>query len=501
MPASGEVSLSANQTIPKPGEAIKVPVREDLFKPMKTATVFALPAEGVVSEEIVIDNPLRAVSIVTNGGGITNLSCKRYLGKNKQPLQTISSEVVSQSIPAFALMFDQPAPLNYELIQGQNPLLNVVVLQAKYNGWLVTKEFRIDSQSYKVDIVLGFEKIDQDAAPLNPRLFLGAPVVAEFAEDKPTTFMFNEHRNEVEKKAAGAEDGFIWYWQTKKALIGAQNKYFVHALTADQDQFVKRAYFHRVNNNEALQLVLEGPEIKEKSSWNLSFYLGPKVYSDLASVDDRLGTVFAGGWLASITKLMLKFLDFITKYIKNLGLAIIVLAVLLKLPLAPLSIYSRIKMERYQKHAPIIARIRAKFKNDPQIQLQEVTRYHTEHNLSPSTPVIGCLPLFLQLPVMYSLYDILNNSIQLYQAPFFGWILDLSAKDPFYVIPIFMGVSMIWQQMMAPVNDEKQRVAMFFVSIVMTVVFAGLPVGLVLYWFINNVLTIIEDYARRLFFS
>ena len=500
-PASGEVSLSANQAMPKPGEAIKVPVREDLFKPMKTAALFAPATEGIASEEIVIDTPLRAVSIATNGGGITNLSFKRYLGKDKQALQTTSSEAVTKSIPAFSLMFDEAAPLNYEVVQAEHPALNVVTLQAKYNGWLVTKEFTVDSESYKVDVVLRFEPIAQPAAALNPRLFVGAPVVAEFGEDKPTTFMFNEHRNEVEKKTAGAEEGFIWYWQTKKSLIGAQNKYFVHALTADQDQFVQRAYFHRISSNQALQLVLEGPEIKEKASWNLSFYLGPKVYSDLARVDDRLGTVFAGGWLASITKLMLKFLDFVTKYIKNLGLAIIVLAVLLKLPLVPLSIYSRIKMERYQKHAPIITRIRAKFKNDPQTQLQEVTRYHTEHNLSPSTPMIGCLPLFLQLPIMYSLYDILNNSIQLYQAPFFGWIFDLSAKDPFYVIPILMGVSMIWQQMMAPVNDEKQRVAMFFVSIVMTVVFAGLPVGLVLYWFINNVLTIIEDYARRLFFS
>ena len=229
--------------------------------------------------------------------------------------------------------------------------------------------------------------------------------------------------------------------------------------------------------------------------------MGPKVYDELVRVDERLGSVAASGWFAWIIKLMLKFLDFVSKYVSNLGLAIIVLAVLLKLPLTPLTIYSSIKMERYQKHAPIISRIRAKYRSDTQIQLQEVTKYHQEHNISPSTPLIGCLPMLIQLPVMYALLDILNNYIQLYQAPFFGWIVDLSAKDPFYIIPILMGVSMLWQQAMAPVSDEKQRVLMFFVSIVMTVVFAGLPVGLVLYWLINNLLTIIENYVRRWFFA
>ncbi|MBM3887025.1 membrane protein insertase YidC, partial [Candidatus Dependentiae bacterium] len=431
----------------------------------------------------------------------TSLGFNDYLGQNKLPLQTISGEAVTTALPAFTVLFEDIAPLAYERVQPSRAGLNVVALQARHKGWLITKEYVVDRETYKVDISLSFDPIEQNVLPVSPRLLLKAPFVSEFNDDKPSAFVYNENRDQVEKKAAGAEEGFIWYWQTKKPLIGAQNKYFVHALTADLNKFIQRAYFCRPDGNDKLHLVLEGPEIKEKASWNLSFYLGPKVYTDLIQVDERLGTVFAGGWFAWITKLMLKFLDYVSKYIKNLGLAIIVLAILLKLPLVPLSIYSRIKMEKYQKHAPIITRIRAKFKNDPQMQLQEVARYHTEHNLSPSTPMIGCLPLLLQLPVMYSLYDILNNSIQLYQAPFFGWIVDLSAKDPFYVIPILMGITMVWQQMMAPVNDEKQRVAMFFVSIVMTVVFSGLPVGLVLYWLINNVLTIVEDYARRLFFS
>lgn len=501
-PVSGEISLKTAQAVPKPGEPIRVPVREDLLKPLKTDALFDhVGQDAAPSKEIVIETKQHAVMVASHGGGITGLGFKKYAGKTKKPLMTITPEFVAKSIPAFALAFDESAPQEYAVVDADQGATNTVALQAAYKNWVVTKEIHVDEASYAVDVVLRFEPKNQDAGSLRPRLFVPAPVVTELGEDQPSVFLFNEHRSEVEKKSVNEAEGLAWYWQSPQALVGMHDKYFVHALTSDAEKFVQRAYFHRMGKEGSLALILEGPEVKDKAEWRMSFYMGPKVYSDLTQVDERLGTIAAGGWLAWITKLMLKFLDFVNKYVKNLGFAIIVLALLLKLPLTPLSIYSRIKMERYQKHAPIINRIRSKFRSDPQMQMQEVSRYHHEHNISPSTPLIGCLPLLLQLPVMYSLYDILNNSIQLYQAPFWGWIVDLSAKDPFYIIPILMGISMVWQQAMAPVNDEKQRVAMFFVSIVMTVVFAGLPVGLVLYWLVNNLLTIIEDYVRRWFFA
>lgn len=501
-PVSSEISVNATQAVPKPGEAIRVPVREDLLKPLKTEALFEGASEnGQPSKEVVIETNHTAVMVASQGGGIAGLGFKKYFGKNKKPLMTVTPESIAKALPTFALAFDEPAPQEYEVVDQANTSMTGVTLQATHKNWLITKEINIDEATYAVDVVLRFEPKNQDATSLRPRLFVPAPVVAELNEDQPSIFVFNEHRSEIEKKSVNDAEGLAWYWQSPQVLVGMHDKYFVHALTKDTEKFVQRAYFNRMGKEGALALILEGPEVKDKTECRLSFYMGPKVYSDLTKVDERLGTVAAGGWLAWITKLMLKFLDFVNKYVKNLGFAIIVLALLLKLPLTPLSIYSRVKMERYQKHAPIINRIRSKFRSDPQMQMQEVSRYHHEHNISPSTPLIGCLPLLLQLPVMYSLYDILNNSIQLYQAPFWGWILDLSAKDPFYIIPILMGISMIWQQAMAPVNDEKQRVAMFFVSIVMTVVFSGLPVGLVLYWLVNNLLTIIEDYVRRWFFA
>ena len=158
-------------------------------------------------------------------------------------------------------------------------------------------------------------------------------------------------------------------------------------------------------------------------------------------------------------------------------------------------------MEEYQKYQPTLNRIRTKYKHDLKKQQEEIMKFHQEHNLSPATPMSGCLPMLIQLPILFALYRVLNNYLSLYHAPFFGWMRDLSSKDPYYVLPILMGLTMLWQQKMTPVVDEKQRLMMMFMPIVMTAIFINFPAGLVLYWLTNNVLTVGEDLLRKRIFS
>jgi YidC/Oxa1 family membrane protein insertase len=158
-------------------------------------------------------------------------------------------------------------------------------------------------------------------------------------------------------------------------------------------------------------------------------------------------------------------------------------------------------MEEYQQYQPTINKIRAKYRQDWQKQQEELMRFYQEHNVSPVMHMVGCLPLLIQMPILLALYRVLHNYLDLYQAPFMGWIVDLSVKDPYYVLPILMGIAMLWQQSMSPVKDDKMRVAMMFMPVVMVVVFLNFPSGLVLYWLVNNVLTIGEDYIRKYFLS
>ena len=154
-------------------------------------------------------------------------------------------------------------------------------------------------------------------------------------------------------------------------------------------------------------------------------------------------------------------------------------------------------MEDYQKFQPTIARIRQKYKSDPARQQQELVQFHKDHNISPATSMVGCLPMLIQFPFLIALYRALGNYLDLYKAPFFGWITDLSLKDPYYVLPILMGAAMLWQQSMTPATDSKMKVAGMFMPILMVAIFIKFPAGLVLYWFTNNLLTIGEDLLRK----
>ena len=396
------------------------------------------------------------------------------------------------------LAFEKESPYFYKhLYTKREENKNVVAFETEHNGWMVRKIYALHDDSYKIDVSLEFEPKSKDVQPLNPRLTFVAPFVHELKDDKITAFMFSESSDSIEKKEVNQVKGFAWYWEEgKNPLFGAEDRYFAHTLIQDDGRFVQRAFYKKVND-KSLYPILEGPEITEKAKWTMSFYVGPKLYDHLSFVNNRLNEVLSFGWLTWFCKMMLKLLEYLYQYFHNFGLAIIALTVLLRLPFVPLSIFSRRKMEEYQKHQPFITRIRTKYKKDLKMQQQEIMRYHQDHNLSPATPMIGCLPLLLQLPILFSLYRVLGSYLDLYQAPFYGWLVDLSAKDPLYILPVLMGASMIWQQSLAPTADEKQKMIMWFMAIFMTVVFSGFAAGLVLYWFMNNMLTIAEDYLRK----
>ena len=195
--------------------------------------------------------------------------------------------------------------------------------------------------------------------------------------------------------------------------------------------------------------------------------------------------------------LLLKFLLFLYSFVGNYGLAIIIMAVLLEIPFIPLTIRGKKKMEEFSRYQPAVNRIRQKFRGDVQRMQAELVRFYKEHNLSPAGPMLGCLPLVLQMPIIFALYRVLGNFIGLYQAPFAGWIFDLSAKDPYYILPVIMGASMMMQQYMTPTTEERTRVVMMFASLLFIAVFSGFPAGLVLYWSVRQVVTLGVESLRK----
>jgi len=189
---------------------------------------------------------------------------------------------------------------------------------------------------------------------------------------------------------------------------------------------------------------------------------------------------------------MLWLLKFFYNLIHNYGVAIILLTIVIKLILYPLTHKSFKSMKEMQKIQPKITALREKYKDNKEMLNKEImTLYRTQK----VNPLGGCLPMLLQIPVFFALYKVLLDSIELRHAPFIFWIQDLSAKDPYYITPILMGASMFIQQKMTPqVGDPTQAKLMLMLPIVFTFMFLNFPSGLVIYWLVNNLLSIAQQF-------
>ena len=198
------------------------------------------------------------------------------------------------------------------------------------------------------------------------------------------------------------------------------------------------------------------------------------------------------GWFYFIAIPMLYILNFLNGIFHNYGIAIIILTIIVKVLTLPLTLKSMVSMKEMTKIQPKVLELREKFKNDPAKLNQATMDLYREHKVNPLS---GCFPLLLQIPIFFALYKALLLSLELKGAPFFGWIVDLSAKDPYYITPIVMGITMFIQQKMTPTTaDPMQQKIFLAMPVIFTFLFINFQSGLVLYWLTNNVLSIIQQY-------
>ena len=479
------------------GQAYRVPSTPNLNRPINTEIDFS-DKKITTNEEIkTFDTDYCSVSFSNYGGVVSGIEFKKHLGKNDYPLRTIvKKSFYEREQSAFILALDEKTPFFYNLIDSKVFDDHVdVVYQAVTDNWIIKKSYTIYKDSYKIDLKLDFEAKSKDVTAIRPRLFFPAPFIGEVEKETQSGVVVDLDGRAV-KSISERDLDQVW---ASPSIFGGQDKYFVHTLISDHSNFVQRGFFRR--SDDRLFPVLEGPELKEKSSFSLSFYVGPKLLDNLVAIDQRLEGLLDFGWLSWLCKMLLRLLQYFYSMIGNFGVAIIVMTVLLKIPFMPMTIKGNKKMKAYQKHMPALTRIRTKYKGDPQRLNEEIIRFHKERNLSPTAQLSGCLPYLVQMPILFALYRVLGNYLGLYQAPFIWWITDLSSKDPYYVLPILMGLSMVIQQKFSPMKDDKTKVMMMFMPIVMMAVFINFPAGLVLYWLVNNVLLIGESYLGKTVFK
>jgi YidC/Oxa1 family membrane protein insertase len=233
--------------------------------------------------------------------------------------------------------------------------------------------------------------------------------------------------------------------------------------------------------------------IKGEKELSLNGYIGPKDYETLNSIDENLTHIIEYGWFTFIAKPMFTFLQYIHNAVGNWGWAIVILTLIIKLVLYPLSHKGMVSMQKLKDLAPKIKDIQDKYKGDPQKASMHMMELYKKHD---ANPMGGCLPILLQIPVFFAIYRVLLNAIELKDAPWILWIEDLSVMDPYFVLPILMGATMYLQQKITPttIQDELQKKIFMFLPVIFTFFFAMFPAGLTLYWFINNLFSVAQQY-------
>lgn len=277
--------------------------------------------------------------------------------------------------------------------------------------------------------------------------------------------------------------------------LALQDKYFISVLipTGASSVVVKKEADKVVTASAHYAGVPAGMPL------NFRLYAGPKEYDTLKSfglgLEDTIdfGWFIYGSWslVKAVAKPLFSVLRFLHEFTHNYGISIILLTLAIKLLFIPLQFKSYKSMKQMQEIQPKVAALQNRFKDDRDRLNKELIKLYRDHKVNP---VGGCLPMLLQTPVFVALFNILYMTIDLRQAPFIGWITDLSVQDPYYILPIIMGVSMVAQQKIMPTTmDPTQAKVMLILPAFMTLLFLTFPAGLVLYWLTNNVLTIAQQ--------
>ncbi|NVC95242.1 membrane protein insertase YidC [Vibrio natriegens] len=230
----------------------------------------------------------------------------------------------------------------------------------------------------------------------------------------------------------------------------------------------------------------------DQAKFEATLWVGPKLQDQMEAVAPNLDLVVDYGWLWFIAKPLHWLLSMIHSFVSNWGVAIILLTFVVRGAMYPLTKAQYTSMAKMRMLQPKLQAMRERIGDDRQRMSQEMMELYKKEKVNP---LGGCLPLILQMPIFISLYWALMESVELRHSPFFGWIHDLSAQDPYYILPLLMGASMFMIQKMSPttVTDPMQQKIMTFMPVMFTFFFLFFPSGLVLYWLVSNIVTLIQQ--------
>ena len=386
---------------------------------------------------------------------------------------------------------------SFELEEGQDEL--IVPLTLVQDGVTITKEFKFKRGDYLID--LGYKVNNQSAEPWQANFYaqfkrdrsvdpssmeamgmasyLGAAIT--LPDERYKKIDFDDMDDAPFKQSVNG--GWVAFLQHYflGAWVPAENAAHTYNMRKAAGNYLTGYY-------DSALVVAPGTQGETFTS----LYLGPKDQDRLAEISENLDLTIDYGWLWWVAQPLFWLLQMMFAIAGNWGWAIVLLTILVKLAFFPLSAASYRSMANMRRVAPKLTSLREQYGDDRQKLSQEMMALYKKEKINP---LGGCLPILVQMPVFIALYWVLMESVELRQAPFMLWLEDLSLKDPYFILPLIMGASMFIQMQLNPTPpDPMQARVMKLMPVIFTVFFLFFPAGLVLYWVVNNILSIAQQY-------
>ncbi|WP_337221418.1 membrane protein insertase YidC [Vibrio cholerae] len=471
------------------------------------------PAQNVAAKAktITVSTDLLTLSIDTLGGDVVSAKLNQYseelnspesfvLLQNTQGHQFIAQsglvgpqgiDVTSNNRPAYQVSAD-----SFTLAEGQDELRIPMTYQA--NGIDYTKTFILKRGSYAVDVVFDVANNSGSEATLGMYAHLRQNLLDSGGNLAMPTYRGGAYStSDVRYKKYSFDD-------MKDRNLSAPNDVTVNWVAMIQHYFASawiprdepqaQLYSRVINNLGDMGIRTPNKTIAngDKAEFEATLWVGPKLQDQMAATAPNLDLVVDYGWLWFIAKPLHWLLSVIQSFVGNWGVAIICLTFIVRGAMYPLTKAQYTSMAKMRMLQPKLQAMRERIGDDRQRMSQEMMELYKKEKVNP---LGGCLPILLQMPIFIALYWALMESVELRHSPFFGWIHDLSAQDPYYILPLLMGASMFVIQKMSPttITDPMQQKIMTFMPVMFTFFFLWFPSGLVLYWLVSNIVTLIQQ--------
>jgi len=475
--------------------------------------------------EIKVDTPLYQAVFTNKGATLKSFKLKKYQ-TTKEPdaplvelinIADNSADFLSVNFGDSGAATGRNAVLysvsqdSINITEGASPQ-DLTFTYPAANGVSINQTFRFYPDKYTIDLFINLT--NNSSAPVNGEirtslkntlpegkkgftLFTG---VSLLLNNKLEQFKYTKKVMKKEGISLTGQIGWIAY----------ESDYFISSIMPED--LKEGGFYGQTTSSGVISATYISPTISlspsVRTDSRFTLYFGPREQDSLKVVGKKLEKAINFGWFDVIAKPMRYLLIFFNKYVHNYGVAIIILTIFVKILFWPLTHKSYVSMKEMQKIQPLMAKIRDRYKDDREQMQREMMNLYKTYKVNPMG---GCLPMLIQIPVFFALYKILGSSIELRQAPFMLWITDLSAPDrlfnfpfsipfmsPPYGIPVLtllMGASMFLQQKMSPPpGDPAQAKMMMFMPILFTFMFINFQSGLVLYWLVNSLIGIGQQY-------